>query len=198
MVRLLDDAVARVVDALRQRGLWDDALVIFTADHGDMLGSHRLWQKMCMYEESIRVPMLVKPPGGAARSARSQLTQHLDLAATFCDYAGAELMDGAADASLRPIIERPDAPGRDAVFCEFNGNSGRGFQQRCVITPTHKLIYNHRWDLECYDLAADPGEKNNLCADGELSTLPAPAGALCGQLGDWMRDTGDYIEMELT
>ncbi|KKL92932.1 hypothetical protein LCGC14_1879760 [marine sediment metagenome] len=60
MVKLVDECLGRVIEALKRRGMWDDALVIFTSDHGEMLGSHGLYQKMCMYEESLRVPLLIK------------------------------------------------------------------------------------------------------------------------------------------
>ncbi|MHC4717702.1 MAG: sulfatase family protein, partial [Planctomycetota bacterium] len=117
MVRLLDDCIGRVVAALRDRGYWDDALFVFTCDHGEMLGSHRMYQKMCMYEESIRVPMMVKPPSyfapgpqDRALTARTQLTQHLDLAATICDYAGAEVPSASQGESFRPIVDDPGAP----------------------------------------------------------------------------------------
>lgn len=195
LVRMLDEAVGRVLDALKRRGFWDDALVVFTSDHGEMLGSHRMFQKMCMYEDSIRVPMLVKAPGpDMPGDERIQLSQHLDLAATFCDYAGIEPPARNQGQSIRPIVENPAAPDRDAIFCEFNGNSGRSFQQRCVITPTHKFIYNHGWDEELYDLAADPGEATNLC---QADPPPPQADVLRTRLADWMRETNDYLEMEL-
>ncbi|MCG3180371.1 MAG: Arylsulfatase [Phycisphaerae bacterium] len=196
LVRLLDDAIGRVVAALRRRGFWDDAVVIFTTDHGEMLGVHRLWQKMCMYDDAVRIPLLIKPPGKVDQvhfsADRSQLTQHLDLAATICDYAGVAAPDRSVGRSLAPIVRDPAASGHDAVFCEFNGNSGRSFQQRCVVTPTHKFIYNHGWSDELYDRAADPGETANLC---DAPAPPPEAAALRARLADWMQRTNDCIEM---
>ena len=125
MVRLLDDCMGRVIEALKARGFWDDALVVFTSDHGDMLGSHKMFQKMCMYEESVRVAMMAKPPGGGVTGRRRQLTQHLDLADTICDYAGLAPMATSQGESFRAVIEDESAPGRDEVFSEYNGNSGR-------------------------------------------------------------------------
>ncbi len=219
MVRLLDDCIARVIAALKDQGYWDNAVVIFTSDHGEMLGSHRLYQKMCMYEESIRVPMLVKGTGSFSSSEkvpvpfagprgaemgtgtfaddakepvpisgqRRQLTQHLDLAATLCDYAGAPVPAASRGESFRPIVEDPDAPGREEVFAEYNGNSGRSFQQRALITPTHKYIYNHGYEGELYDLTNDPFEKNNLCQDDP----PALASEMRDRLRQWMVETND-------
>ena len=205
MVRLMDEGLGRIVAALKARGLWDDALVVFTADHGEMLGCHRLFQKMCMYESAIRVPMLVKPPaadrseGGTgcsqpvfAPGVREQLTQHLDVAATICDYAGLEVMPGSAGRSFRAVVEDPAAAGLEEVFSEFNGNSGRGFQQRAIVTPTHKYIHNHGYAPELYDLRADPAETVNLC---QADAPPPRAKALRDRLRQWMHDTGDYIHM---
>ena len=62
LVSLLDAMVAGILDELKEQGLYDDALIIFTSDHGEMLGSHALFQKMCMYEESVRIPLSFKFP----------------------------------------------------------------------------------------------------------------------------------------
>lgn len=62
LVSLLDHCVGMIVDELKAQDMYEDALIVFTSDHGEMLGSHRLWQKMCMYEESVRVPLYVKLP----------------------------------------------------------------------------------------------------------------------------------------
>jgi choline-sulfatase len=190
MVRMLDDCLGRVVEALKARGLWDDSLVVFSSDHGEMLGSHRMFQKMCMYEDSIRPAMLVKPPGGGVMGRREQLTEHLGLAATVCDYTGAEPPAGSAGVSFRPVVEGAAAAGAEAVFAEFNGNSGRGFQQRAVITPDHKYIYNHGYRPELYDLRTDPGETRNLL---DSDAPPAVAANLRQRLEHWMSETADPL-----
>jgi len=196
LVRLLDEAVGRVIEALRRRGFLDDCLLVFTCDHGEMLGSHRLFQKMCMYEEAIRVPLLVRPPASRTvpgpGSNREQLTQHLDLAATICDYAGVAPPAGSAGRSFRALVEDPAAGGCDEVFIEFNGNSGRSYQQRAIVTPTHQYIHNHGWAPELYERAADPAQTRNLCADG---ADPPPARDLRARLRNWMRSTGDYLDI---
>lgn len=62
LVRMLDHCVGRVLEELKRQGIYDDSLILFTSDHGEMLGSHGLFQKMCMYEESARVPLFMKFP----------------------------------------------------------------------------------------------------------------------------------------
>lgn len=72
LVSLLDRCVGMMVDELKAQGMYENSLIVFTSDHGEMLGSHRLWQKMCMYEESVRVPLYVKLPGKAPGTAGSR------------------------------------------------------------------------------------------------------------------------------
>ena len=194
LVTMVDQCIGRVIEALRRNGLWDDALVIFTADHGEMLGSHRMFQKMCMYDEAIRVPMFVKPPAsqpGQAGTRRSQLTSHVDLAATICDYANITADPGDGQ-SIQPIVVQPDRSGRDAVFCEFNGNAGRSHFQRAVITETHKYIHNAGDRPELYEMGKDPLETQNLAGQ------PAHADTeshLRSQLAAWMAKTDDFLEI---
>jgi len=199
LVTLVDECIGAVVDALKRRGFWDDALVIFTADHGEMLGSHRMFQKMCMYEESIRVPMFVKPPAaGQSLAGRrvSALTSHVDLTNTILDYAGLEQIPDGDGISLRGLVERGERPNRDEIFCEFNGNAGRGCFQRAIVTERYKFVYNRlttssRPELELYDLQEDPAETRNLAGRTEVSDVQS---ALATKLRDWMRQTGDFLE----
>ncbi len=199
MVRLLDDALGRVLDALERRGFLENALVVFTSDHGEMLGSHRMFQKMCMYEEAVRVPFWMRPPGGTGgagkgRGRRAALTQHLDLAATLCDYAGVESPAASRGMSLRRLVEDPSAEGHREVFVEFNGNSGRSYQQRALVTPEWKYIHNHGHEPELYSRAADPLETRNLIQ--QEGGAPAEAAALRERLREWMASTGDCIGMD--
>jgi arylsulfatase A-like enzyme len=149
-----------------------------------------------MYEDSIRVPLVVKAPKSAPSAAlagtrRPQLTQHLDLAATILDYAGLGESFGSGR-TMRPTLEHPGAAGRSEVFCEFNGNSGRGFQQRAMITPQHKYIHNHGYAAELYDLQADPMELDNLC---QHAPNHPQAIAMRRRLRQWMMESEDCIEV---
>jgi len=195
LVTMVDHCIGRVIESLRRQGFWDDALVIVTADHGEMLGSHRMFQKMCMYEEAVRVPLFIKPPGrrdGGSTQRRGQLTSHVDLAGTICDYAGID-SPGGDGMSLRAVIEQPDSRTREVVFSEFNGNAGRGFFQRAAITAGHKYIYNHGDHPELYDLESDPFETQNLSAAEGHDQVER---SLRRVLGEWMETTGDFLKMD--
>jgi arylsulfatase A-like enzyme len=196
LVTMVDHCSGQVIAALRRRGLWDEALVIFTTDHGEMLGSHRMFQKMCMYEEALRVPFFVKAPGGrpaGLAQRRGQLTTHLDLPATVCEYAGIDWPADGDGTSLKQTIEQPHSPGREFVFSQFSGNAGRGMFQRAVVTATHKYIHNHGDWPELYDLVNDPLEQRNL-AGGEASAVIEQS--LRAALKQWMGEVGDFVKME--
>ena len=89
MVTLVDDEVGRILDALDAQGLADDTIVVFTSDHGEMLGDHQLMLKgPFMYDCAVRVPLIVRWPGHLERGRRSELVQWVDLAPTFLEAAG--------------------------------------------------------------------------------------------------------------
>ena len=135
MVALLDQCVGRILATLDKRGMLDDATVVFSSDHGEMLGSHGLYQKMCLYEEAVRVPLLIKMPGQRGSQVVGEPTTHLDLPATLTTLAGAEPLATESDGggrSLHTLAQTGELDGeqRQYVFASYDGNAGRGFQQR--------------------------------------------------------------------
>lgn len=192
MVKLVDEAIGRVIGALKRRGLWDDALVIFMTDHGDMLGAHSLFQKMCMYEDSTHIPLLVKPPGGRRVERSGSLVSHLDIVATVCEYLDLPALPESDGVSLVPVLEGKAKAVRDQVFIEFNGNSGRGFEQRCLVRGDWKYIYTKGDRDELYNLKDDAGETRNLAGDAAFETTRLE---LRGRLAAITHGTGNRIEI---
>lgn len=190
MVALLDDCIGRVITALVETGIADDALIVITSDHGEMLGSHRLFQKMCMYEEAVRVPAIIKPPGRVGPRRSTSLTNHLDLTATLLDAAGAAPMPDSPGRSLLPLAtgSSQDRPSASHVFASYDGNAGRAFRQRMARSRSHKLIHNIGDRPELYNLADDPRETRNLWNDPEHA---ADQRELIDALHAWMDATGD-------
>ncbi len=194
---MLDECIGRVIAELKQEGLYDDAIIVFMSDHGEMLGSHSLFQKMCLYEEAVRVPLFVKLPAGStpASSSTDKPVSLVDLLPTLCDYAGLDCPQPVSGLSLRPLIEgRP--LDRDRIFCQFDGMGALGYFQRAVIRDDKKLIVHRFKDetfFEFYDLVADPGEMDNLAFDREQ-------GHLCREyltdLVEWMQRTGDRLDFQ--
>jgi arylsulfatase A-like enzyme len=125
--KLADQSLGVVLDALRRTGAWDETVVIFTSDHGDMCGSHGLRSKgPFVYEEIMRVPLYVKVPGVTAAGTKTEaLATHVDLAKTICGLAGARAGDGAGDGAsvaglqgvdLQPVLADPAKSVRDHVL----------------------------------------------------------------------------------
>lgn len=197
LVNLLDDAVGRIIEELKLQGLYDNSLIVFTSDHGEMLGSHRLWQKMCMYEESVRTPLWIKFPAGYEPAVREtdQIVSAVDVLPTLCDFLGLAKPEGLSGSSLLPLVQ--GAPGsREAAYIQYDGNGSLGNFQRCVVTERYKLIVDLFKDetfLELYDAAADPLEAANLAAAGGHE---AELGRLIGLLREHMERTGDRIDLD--
>jgi arylsulfatase A-like enzyme len=188
MVTLMDECAGMVLDALERKGVGDNTLVIFLTDHGEMLGCHSLYQKMVCYEDSIRLPCIMRAPD-LSPGRRGQLACHVDLLPTVLDYAGIDCPPNVHGLSLRPTLQDAGARTHDAVFSEYNGNKDLNYFQRAVITERHKYIENEGDISELYDLDEDPYEMHNLAlnepGDIELD--------LRERLHTWQRETGDII-----
>lgn len=193
LTTLVDDCLGKVIAAFRRAGIWDDAMALFVQDHGENLGCHGLYQKFTMHETSARVPLLIKPPGNAAGQRRSQPVGHIDIANTFCDYAGLDPMPGSWGSSLRPLVERADAPWRDVTFSEYHGDHGRAYPTRAVMTSRYKYIDHFGHGTELYDVLADEHETHNLAQSPQHAPLVQE---LRQRLRQWMAQTGDPLDLD--
>lgn len=178
MISLIDTSVGRVLDALDELGLADDTLVIFTSDHGDLMGDHRLLNKGPFHFEGLlRVPFIARWPGVIPSGARTQsLTSHLDFAPTILDALGVPIPEGPTPAepvcpeqrapwpgkSLMPILRDPSASVQESVLVE-NDEDYIGSNLRTLIARDWKLTcYSDRDFGEMFDLRNDPDELHNL------------------------------------
>jgi arylsulfatase A-like enzyme len=174
LVEKVDAEIGRILDALDARGLADNTVVVFSSDHGDGHGAHQWNQKSALFEEVVRVPLVLRA-GGARRGIvdRSHLVSTgLDLLPTLCDYAGVTPPAGLRGRSLRPLLEtaaEPATPWRKALFIEtvFDGVRGFEAQGRAVRTARYKYsAYDRgRYREQLVDLEADPGELQNLAVE---------------------------------
>lgn len=126
-VTLIDRYVGQVLDALETAGGTEDTIVVFTGDHGSMLGEHRISGKCLMYEESIKTPMLIHIPGVTDAGSRVGAPfGHVDLVPTLLDAMGRPVPPGLPGKSWLPFLKgEAEAPGHD-VFVQWNGASGKG------------------------------------------------------------------------
>lgn len=168
MISLIDHNVGRLLSALDSLGIADDTIVMYTSDHGDLLGDHGLYLKgPTPYEGLLQVGLLASGPGVPKGKTVSDPVSTLDIAATICDYAGTTMPDGAQSKSLRPLIEG-DAT-RDVAYNEWNVDASRcgvPINLRTVHTKTAKLTLELESGAgELYDLENDPDEMQNVFGD---------------------------------
>jgi len=164
-VAYADREIGRFLDGLRETGLLREAIVLFTADHGENLGEHGLYFNHAdMYRSVTNVPLMVSLPGETHGAVSDALAQGIDLLPTALDYAGVRLPLGAADGrSLRPAIERRVESVHDVIFSEAS-------RMESVVAQDarRKLVLDLMPDVpesacvRLHDLAADPAESTNL------------------------------------
>ena len=166
----LDDNVGRLLDYLDQTGLATNTIVIYTSDQGFFLGEHGWFDKRFMYEESIRMPLLVRYPGRIPpRTVNSNMVLNVDFAPTFLEVAGLRPPADMQGRSLWPML-RGEVPRdwRESMYYRYYHYPGDHAVQPHygVRTRTHKLIYFEElntWEL--YDLQHDPLEMENRAED---------------------------------
>jgi arylsulfatase A-like enzyme len=164
----VDDMVGSLAQELESAGELDNTFIFFTSDNGFEQGEHRLQKgKNQAYEESSRVPLLVRGPGVSAGVKTEKLAVNTDFAPTFADLAGAEFR--ADGRSLVPALAgNQDAPWRTSVLLErLPTQSG----YRAVRTKTHKYVEYNNGEKELYDLRADPYELANIYDSADPSIV---------------------------
>lgn len=161
-ISLIDYNVGRILQCLEETGLAENTIVVYTSDHGEMLGDRGLYQKMLPYDASARIPFIVRWPGRIpGGSVCNDFVDLLDLLPTFAQAAG---VDAPTDLPGRSFLRDDGIRGRDSQWVE--GGQGR---QRWIMQLEGRwkyvFWYNGGWE-ELYDLEADPLEQRNLAADG--------------------------------
>jgi arylsulfatase A-like enzyme len=163
----LDAQIGRLLKALDDTGQAANTLVVFTTDHGDMVGSHRMWIKGWMpYEECYRVPLIARWPGRVQPGTRCpRLVQTHDLAHTYVTATSAAKLPFADGRALQPLFENPQRTDwADEILCAYYGGEFL-YTQRMAITDRLKYVFNGFDSDELYDLAADPDELHNRVND---------------------------------
>lgn len=170
LVSYLDDKIGRLLDALEETGLAENTIVIYTSDHGEMLGEHGLWSKASFYEQSSRVPMVVSWPGNLRNGVRvHEVVSLVDLTVTILDLAGVSVDGWNLDGdSLLPLIRGDTSSWKNEAFVEYFAH-GTDRPQAMVRSGKWKFSYGHGAppEMELYDLEADPGEFANLAGSPE-------------------------------
>ena len=174
-IRSLDRDVGRVVDALRRRGALGNTVVAFTSDNGFLWGEHRLLSKTWPYEESIRVPLVVRVPWLDHAVTDSRLAVNIDLAPTFARLAGATPGLPEDGRSLVPLLRGDRVPWRSEFLLEWRGRDVAAQQgpARYVGLHTDRYVYvaYANGGHELYDLRRDPFQLSNLAGEPAFAPL---------------------------
>jgi uncharacterized sulfatase len=190
----VDHEIGRVIDATHVRGD-QDTYIIFTSDHGDMMGAHGLVGKgPAMYEEITWMPLIVERPARAGAGTLCEtVVSHIDLLPTMLELAGMQGPSILEGENIAPLLQGAENPGRSAIIefqrYEIEHDSWGGFQPvRCIVDARHKLVINLLHTDELYDLAQDPAEVVNLIDDPAHVSI---RDALHDRLLDWMYQKRD-------
>lgn len=195
LVSQVDTAVGKIFQALETSGGAENTLVVFTSDHGDQMGSHRMVAKCTQYEESIRVPLLLRIPGHPGNGSRvAHTVGQVDLVPTLLDYMGQAVPGHLDGFSLRGVLDRGEAPPEGDVFVEWsplNPDDPHDVPIRTIITPDlWKLNRRVSGEDELYHLGDDPLETSNLAGRPEHRDRTAD---LMRRIERWKTRTGDAL-----
>lgn len=166
-VSFMDAQVGKIIDTLDALGLADSTAIVFTSDHGYHLGEHGLWQKMSLFEQSARVPLLLVLPGTTIPGSVVQTpVSHVDLFPTLCEATGTKPPPNLQGQSLVSICRDPSQVGRGWALTQVTrgGNKDKRFFGYSIRTERYRYT---QWDsgqqgVELYDHKSDPMELNNL------------------------------------
>ena len=221
LVSLVDTYVGKILDALKEQGLEDDTAIVFTSDHGDMMGDYGLIAKGVMFQPSVRVPLLIRVPGVTDTNPTIEKpVSHIDLVATLLDILGQPWQGRTQGKSLYPVIKGEEELDENDVFIEylnasikadgqFKGVTLTGeLHQKAMATypkPTAErtLITEDLWRLtliesgehELYDLNTDPYERQNLYHDPNYEEQVV---RLTRKFQNWQTECRDGIKFDLS
>ncbi len=177
MISQLDEQIGRILNELKKAKLEEDAIVIFASDCGVPIGSHGLFERESLYDECLRVPLVIRARERALAGFRSpSLCQLQDLVPTVCDLVGMPAPNGINGLSLTPMLTKPSVELRDEVFAGF------GESQQMVRTREWKLIdYSKANKKQLFHIDSDPEEMKDLSGgDANKKTIEL----LMSKLGD--------------
>ncbi|MEN8117955.1 MAG: sulfatase [Bacteroidota bacterium] len=169
-VSYMDTQVGKVLKTLKEEGLEDNTIVIFTSDHGFHLCEHNFWMKVSLHEESVRVPMIIKVPGKKPAVCNS-FTELLDLYPTIAELAGLEYSEHIQGKSLVKTLDNPELEVRDMAFSVTQG--GKTFLLRTEKWAYIQYDEDAGAGIELFDMENDPQQFTNLADNPEYAHVVA-------------------------
>lgn len=167
-ITFIDEMIGKIIQALKDKGMYENSIICFTSDHGDMMGDHYHWRKTYAYEGSANIPYILKWPkdmkGELARGSKLENTTELrDFLPTFLDAAGAKIPEDMDGLSLLKLVENPDAAWRPYIAMEHSTCYSKDNYWAALCDGTWKYIWFFRTGEEqLFNLKTDPGEITEL------------------------------------
>ena len=166
-ITFIDEQVGRILAALKKRGLYDNTLILFFADHGDMLGDHHLWRKTYAYESSANIPMILRWPKGMGMEGRRggklpQPTELRDVLPTFLDAAGAPIPGNLDGRSLLNLVRGNTKDWRPWIDLEHSMCYDQDHWTALTDGRFKYIYFAYDGREQLFDMAKDPGELHNL------------------------------------
>jgi choline-sulfatase len=207
-ISVVDRSIGQILTHLEQLGLADDTIVVFTSDHGDQMSAHGMWFKEVMYQESLRVPYLIRVPGARGGRRISSPVSHIDLVPTLLELMGASIPAALSGESLAPLIrDEVSRPRQPFVFAEWSPDRSRQSidymaarthpewapyteeSSRLALSPDGwKLCLSDIDHCQLYNLRDDPHEQHNLYSSGSHRDVVA---RLTREIERWRDRTND-------
>lgn len=195
LVESVDREIGTVLAAIERRGV--PSITVFSSDHGDLSGAHGLpYKGPAMYDELVRVPLVIRWPGRIRAGRSDALVSLIDLLPTLCLLTGVPAPEGIDGLSLEAILEGRSTKVREIVFGEYYGKQAWRVPIRMARSARWKYVRYLADGEELYDLDADPGELRNLAGAPSAATDRAH---LARELDDWISRTGDpFLSLRAT
>ncbi|NND05862.1 MAG: sulfatase-like hydrolase/transferase [Saprospiraceae bacterium] len=194
----IDQQIGRVFELLESSGQWGNTIIVFTTDHGDMVGSHGMIYKLGSnaYEELFHVPAIIRIPSLHHTGSRIEgLTSSIDLLPTLLDAAKINIPSGVDGKSLVPMLSGKSREHRDKVFAEIHPMGA----DKIIMCRQGSIKYVYHWSSEepdeLYDLQHDPGELHNLIHRSEYDSISM---AMRRQIIEWARSTNHRYAKAIT
>jgi arylsulfatase A-like enzyme len=173
-ITLIDEHIGRILDKLDKLGLTENTIIAFTADHGELLGAHGMVYKDYMYDESLRIPLLISDAGQQHQAVAESFISQIDIMPTLLDMASVEVPNWTHGMSAKNVIANPQNKLRNSVFAEIGIPCADGSRGYRIGYRNQDYLFsyelNPRTDEaagELYDLHHDPAQTDNLFAQPE-------------------------------
>jgi arylsulfatase A-like enzyme len=188
-----DQDIGQVFNVLEKKGILDNTAIVWSSDHGFLLGEHRFYDKRLMYEPSIRIPLMIRYPARiTAGTTSDKMALNVDIASTLLDLTQVPIPVAFQGKSVMPLAERKNVPWRTDWLYEYYEYPGFENIPPCRGVRTERYAYIHYFTqnaYELYDLKADPDEIHNLYGDPKYAELTKK---LAERLEQLRRETNDH------